>query len=228
MPHLDDEGRRVFDDRERHRPTRGRAHAHAGARRIRARCRLRRGRLRLLAGRGARRGDALSAVQEPHVPAGLPGQHRHPRLHPRDHRRQLGRRGHGPQGAQRTAGGVRPGLPARGAVREDLRARQEGRADRDRPPRALPRRLRSVVRPRAPVRARDRRAERLSLRGRRQRTRRARVRGRACPARPRRDGLRVAPRARRRARPTASRSSGCPSTSSTPRSRRSPRWASRS
>ena len=45
------------------------------------------------------------------------------------------------QGDQRPARRLRPGLPAGGAVREELRAGQEGRAGGHRPPRALPGRL---------------------------------------------------------------------------------------
>ena len=111
---------------------------------------------RLLRRRGARRGEALPAVQEPDVHRGLPGQHRHQVLHRRHHRRRPAPRRRGPQGAQRAARRVRARLPAGGAVRGAVRARQEGRARRDRPARALPGRLRPDVRHRAPLRARGR------------------------------------------------------------------------
>ena len=67
------------------------------------------------------------------------------------------------QGTQRASRRVRARVPARGAVRGGMRAGQEGRAGRDRAPRALPGRLRPDLRPRAPLRARDRAAEREAL-----------------------------------------------------------------
>ena len=104
-----------------------------------------------------------------------------------------------------------------------VRARQEGRAGRHRPARALPRRLRPRVRARAPLRARGRRrragsAARSSAAARRASPAPASSRSSATPS----------PSSSRCTRPaacspTASPSSGCPRTSSPPRSRCSPR-----
>ncbi len=147
--------------------------------------------------RGARRGEPLSAVQEPHVRAGLPGQHPHQGLHRRDHRRRPSSRRRRAQGAQRASRRVRARVPARGAVRGGVRAGQEGRAGRDRASRALSGRLRPDLRPRAQVRAGDSPAERQALRGGGIRSGRARVRRRAGASRPRGHRARVAACARR-------------------------------
>ena len=170
-----------------------------------------------------RRGRALPAVQEPDLPAGLPGQHRHQVVHRRHHR---GRPDAAASRCSRSATRCPPSAAACARRRSSARRRACS------PRRASPSRSAgssaSSATPTSRASSTDAACPRcaaptrLRVRRRRQRPGGPRLRGRARAARPRGHHLRVAARARRRARPTASRSSACPSTSSTPRSTCSP------
>ncbi len=107
------------------------------------RAQLRGGALRPAVRAGADGGPPLPAVQEAPVRRGLPGRHRHPRLHPPHRRGRLPGRRPQAQGGQHAAGRLRPRLPAGDAVRGALRGRPARRAGGHRQPGAVRRRLRA-------------------------------------------------------------------------------------
>ena len=163
------------------------------------------------------RPSAASSARSPNCIDGCPVARQHPALHRAPARRRPARRRRLAPRRQRPALRHRPRLPAGDPVRGRLPPRQEGHAGRDRLPRALRRRL--GARPTATSSRRTPPAPTGktvavvgSGPGRPDRRRRARQ------ARPRRHDLRGLPRARRRARSTASPSSACPRTSSRRRS----------
>ena len=134
----------------------------------RAQLRFRRGQPRPRRRRGPARGPPLHGLRQPALRRRLPGRDRHPRVRQAHRAGQVPRSGLEAQGDELPAGHLRPGLPPGKPVRRALHDEEvDGRCRGHRPPRALRRRLRALLRryPRPAPPAADRPQGRRHRRG---------------------------------------------------------------